>query len=79
MSVDEPMTIDERRKYLRRMQPRYQEASRRQRGRLLDEMEQVTRLHRKSLGRLMSGDLTRATQDQQALMRNRAIGARWFE
>jgi hypothetical protein len=59
MSVDEPMTVDERRKYLRRMQNRYQEASRRQRSQLLDEMHHVTGLHRKSLGRLMSGDLTR--------------------
>jgi len=71
MSVDEPMTVDERRKYLRRMQPRYREASRRQRSRLLDEMEQVTQLHRKSLGRLMSGDLTRRPRRRQ---RGRSYG-----
>jgi len=71
MSVDEPMTVDERRKYLRRMQHRYQEASRRQRSRLLDEMHQVTRLHRKSLARLMSGDLTRRPRRRQ---RGRSYG-----
>ena len=45
------MTVDERRKYLRRMQNRYQAGNRRQRSQLLDEMEHVTRLHRKSPGR----------------------------
>lgn len=71
MSMDEPMTVGERRKYLRRMQPRYQVSSRRQRGQLLDEMEQVTQLHRKSLGRLMSGDLTRRPRRRQ---RGRSYG-----
>jgi hypothetical protein len=50
---DEQMTIDERRKYLKRMRVRYQQADRRGRGALLDEMEAVTSLHRKSLLRLL--------------------------
>jgi hypothetical protein len=47
------LTIDERRKYLKRMQPRYQGADRAGRGALLTEMEAVTGLHRKSLTRLL--------------------------
>jgi hypothetical protein len=49
MSIEDKMTIDERRKYLRRMKPRYVEANRKERGQLLDEMEMVTELDRTSL------------------------------
>ena len=57
MSTDDKMTIDERWKYLRRMQKRYLKAKRAERGRLLDEMETVTEQHRKSLIRCMGSDL----------------------
>ena len=50
---DEAMTLGERRKYVKRVQPRYWLADRAGRGRLLDEMEAVTGLHRKSLLRLL--------------------------
>lgn len=53
------MTIDERYKYLRKMKTRYIKADRKERGQLLDEMEAVTGLHRKSLTRLLKSDLTR--------------------
>jgi len=46
MSTEDKMNIDERRKYLRRMKRRYVQADRKERGRLLDEMEAVTELHR---------------------------------
>ena len=52
MSTDDKMTIDERRKYLRRMKKRYVEADRAERSKLLDEMEQMTELS-------FSFDLTR--------------------
>jgi hypothetical protein len=65
MPTEEQMTINERRKYLHRMQPRYLQADREEQGRLLDEMEQVTELHRKSLIRLMGGDLTRQPRRQE--------------
>lgn len=65
MSADDKMTIDERRKYLRKMQDRYRQASRQERTRLLDEMQSVTELHRKSLLRLMSGGLTRKSRRKQ--------------
>ncbi|NIN66897.1 MAG: DDE-type integrase/transposase/recombinase [Anaerolineae bacterium] len=59
MSTEDQMTIDERRKYLRRMKKRYRQANRKEQGHLLDEMEAVTELHRKSLIRLMNGSLER--------------------
>jgi hypothetical protein len=49
MSIEDKMTIDERRKYLRKMKESYRRANRKERGQLLDEMETVTELHRKSL------------------------------
>jgi hypothetical protein len=53
------MDIDERRKYLDKVQPRYQEANRAQKGLLLDEMMMVTGLHRKTLIRHMNSPLDR--------------------
>jgi hypothetical protein len=54
MSADEEMTVDERRKYLKRMEKRYLAADRDSRGELLTEMEAVTGMHRKSLIRLLN-------------------------
>jgi hypothetical protein len=71
MSIEDRMTIDERRKYLRKMQERYLQADRKERGQLLDEMETVTELHRKSLSRLMKGSLRRQPRRRQ---RGRAYG-----
>jgi hypothetical protein len=71
MPADDEMTIAERRKYLRLLQPRYQKAGRRERSRMLDEMEKVTRLHRKSLTRLMHQDLARRPRRRQ---RGRSYG-----
>lgn len=52
-AADERMTIDERRKYLKRQWPRYWKADRAGRSQLLTEMEAITGLHRKSLIRLL--------------------------
>src|ERR687885_575254 len=51
---EDAMTVDERRKYLKRMQGRYWAAERADRGQLLNEMGLVTGLHRRSLVRLLS-------------------------
>jgi hypothetical protein len=59
------MSIDERRKYLHKMQNRYWQATRKGRSRLLDEIEHVTGLHRKSLIRLLRGDLRRKPRTRQ--------------
>ena len=72
MSTKVRMTVNERRKYLRKMQERYYQAGRKERGRLLDEMEVVTELHRKSLIRLMKGSLERRPRRRQ---RGRTYGA----
>jgi len=69
----EKMTIDERRKYLRMMKKRYVKAGRKAKGQLLDEMEAVTGLERKTLIRLMKGGLARKPRSKQ---RGRAYGPR---
>jgi hypothetical protein len=55
MPAPDEMTIDERRKYVKLMASRYQHAKRKERSQLLTEMEQVTKLHRKHLIRLLNG------------------------
>ena len=65
MSIEDKMNIDERRKYLYRMKKRYVKADRKKRGQLLDEMEAVTELHRKTLIQLMSSDLKRKPRRKQ--------------
>jgi hypothetical protein len=65
VSTEENMTIDERRKYLGKMKTRYVDAGRKERGRLLDEMEAVIGMHRKSLTRLMNGSLERKPRARQ--------------
>lgn len=54
MPANDEMSLDERRKYLKRMWPRYATADREQRTQLLTEMQLVTGLHRKSLLRLLN-------------------------
>jgi hypothetical protein len=54
VAAEDEMTIDERRKYLKKMQPRYQTADRAGRSSLLTEMAAVTGFHRKSLIRLLA-------------------------
>ena len=65
MATEDKMTIDERRKYLFIMRPRYHAADRKERGRLLTEMERVTELDRKTLIRRMRGSLARRLRRQQ--------------
>jgi len=69
MSKDENMTIEERRKYLRKMKKRYQKVNRKERSKLLDEMQAVTEMHRKSLIRLMNGSLERKPRSKQRCRR----------
>ncbi|MGB5932365.1 MAG: hypothetical protein WBH57_04785 [Anaerolineae bacterium] len=59
MPNEEQMTINECRKYLRLIKKRYLKASKLERGWLLDEMEVIAGLDRKSLIRLISSDLKR--------------------
>ena len=59
MNPEDKMTIEERYQYLGRMKKRYQKADRRERSKLLDEMEAYTGLHRKSIIRLVGTELQR--------------------
>ena len=69
----ERMTVDERRKCLKRMQGRYVGGSREERSRLLDELVVLTGLHRKSVVRLLKGpSLERQPRRRQ---RSREYGA----
>jgi len=65
MSTEIKMTIKERYKYLQMMQKRYRQAKKRERSRLLDEMEIMTGCHRKSLVRQMNGELKRQKRQKQ--------------
>ncbi len=71
MVAKESMTLDERYKYLRLVQDRYWAADKKERGRLLDEMAEVTGLHRKSLIRLIRGEVKRKKRRKQ---RGRSYG-----
>ena len=53
MPSDEPVTINERSKYLHKAQKQYLKAARKERSQLLDHMEHVTGLNRKTLIRHM--------------------------
>jgi hypothetical protein len=60
MAETDPMTIDERRKYLPKVRLRYWVVqTKKERSRLLDEAQAITGLHRKSLIRLLKGELAR--------------------
>jgi hypothetical protein len=60
------MTIDEERKYLHKMRIRYWKTVRKsERSQLLDEMQEVTGKHRKSLIRLINGELARKKRKRE--------------
>lgn len=66
MAETDAMNVDERRKYLHKMRIRYWQVKKKsERSRLLDEMQEVTSLHRKSLLRLIRGDLARKPRRRQ--------------
>jgi hypothetical protein len=72
MSTDDRMNVDERRKVMRRMKKQYAQADRKTKAHLLDDMEALTGLHRKSLIRLMNSSLERKPRSKQ---RGRVYGA----
>ena len=61
MPSDEPMTIDRRYEYLARAQKHYLKATRQQRSHLLDHMEYLTGLNRKTLIRHMNSKVIERT------------------
>ena len=65
MSNEDKMTINEQRKYLRIQQKRYKKADKREKTKLLNEIEETTGKHRKGLIGLMNGDLERKHRKKQ--------------
>ena len=65
MSTEEKMTIDERYKYFRMMKKRYKQATKQEKGNILNEMEAFTGQHRKGLIRSMNGSLARQPRAKQ--------------
>jgi hypothetical protein len=65
MPNKEKMTIDERYKLLRIVQEDYRQAKRKERSQLLDHMERVTGLNRKTLIRHMNGQIERKARRKQ--------------
>jgi len=65
MSETEPMNINERRKYIHKMWGRYREQGKEEKGRLLDEIEAVTGMHRKAIIRLLNGRLSRKKRTRE--------------
>jgi hypothetical protein len=65
MRTQEEMTIAERRKYIQKMWERYRKAEKKEKGVLLDEMEKVTGMHRKSLVRILNGRLSRKKREKE--------------
>ncbi len=73
MPMQDEMTIDERRKYVKLMAVRYRKATRQERSRLLSEMEAVTMQHRKHLIRLLNAESLERKKRQTP--RSRTYGA----
>lgn len=65
MSETESMNVNERRKYIHKMWTRYREADKLVKGQLLDEIEAVTGLHRKTITRTINGQLSRKKRTKQ--------------
>jgi len=65
MAETDPMTVNERRKYIHKIWGRYRDSSRSDKSQLLDEAEKVTGLHRKSLLRLLNGRLSRKPRERE--------------
>ncbi len=65
MSETEPMNINERRKYIHKMWGRYKKANKKEKGDLLNEIEVVVGMHRKSIIRLLNNQLSRKKRSRE--------------
>ena len=73
MSEKDEMSTDERRKYLHKMWGKYRKASKKGKGQMLNDMEHVTGLHRKTIIRILNG---RLSQKKRARERGPTYGTR---
>jgi DNA-binding beta-propeller fold protein YncE len=65
MSETDAINIDEQRKYIHKMWGRYREQDKGEKGRLLDEIEAVTGMHRKAIIRWLNGRLSRKKRTRE--------------
>lgn len=65
MSEKDEMTIDERRKYIHKVWGRYRNATKKEKGILLDEIEKITGMNRKSIIRVINGRLSRKKRTRE--------------
>jgi hypothetical protein len=65
MNREDEMTVDERYKYLRRVQKRYRAAGRVEKGQMLDRAIEATGLKRGSIKRLLGGEIKRKPRQRQ--------------
>jgi hypothetical protein len=63
--AEEQLTITERLKVLRMERPRYRQADKAQKGRILDSLERLTGLDRKTIIRRLHGPCTRRSRSRQ--------------
>ena len=60
MAETDPMTVNERRKYIHKIWGRYRDSTKQEKSLLLDEAVKVTGLHHKSIVRILNGNSPRA-------------------
>lgn len=65
MAETDRLNIDERRKYHHKIWGRYRDSTKQAKSQLLTEAEVVTRLHRKSLMRILNRRLSRKKREKQ--------------
>lgn len=65
MSETEPMNVNERRKYIHKVWGRYKKANKKEKGDLLNEIEAVVGMHRKSIIRLLNNQLSRKKRNRE--------------
>jgi len=65
MAVDGDLTLTDKWKYMRKVKELYVKASRTERGRLLDDLEAILGMHRKSIIRRINSDLKRKPRSRE--------------
>ena len=65
MSETDAMTINERRKYIYKIWGKYRQATKAEKGKMLDEMVYVTGMNRNDITQLLNGRLSRKQRVRQ--------------
>ena len=65
MAKTDPMTMNERREYIHKTQDAYRKAGKSEKSAILDQAEQVTKMHRKSLIHILNDRLSRKKRSSE--------------